>query len=159
MDNKIDPIDKFLDDSICDDDASYTPKSLVVQREDIDCEQHDSVSQNAMDDYEVVRRNLKQIIETNVNAMTELAKVAGDSGSPRAYEVLNAMMKQMVSANESLIGIHGTVKTLLTNKESESKVSAQTMTQNNFYSGSTEDLLKMLESKTITIDGNETDAT
>lgn len=156
-----DPIDQFLDDSIYDDDEDDLPihPPMVVDRESVIQNHHDNVIDNAKDDYEFIRTNLKAIVETNVKALSGLAKVAQESESPRAYEVLSTYMKQMTDANESLMKLHKDAKEITTPVGGAGDDSGGVT--NNYFAGSTEDLLDLVESmdkkgKSITIDGEST---
>lgn len=156
----MDSIDKFLEDSECDygEEESIHPP-IVVNRDELGTPHHDDIIENAKDDYEFVRTNIKQVIETNVKALEGLAKVAQQSESPRAYEVLSAFMKQMVDANESLIGLHKNTKEITDSGKSGDETPQGNVTNNHYY-GSTEDFLTELEredaeGKVIDVDVNE----
>ena len=157
-----DPIDQFLDDSMYDDDDD-TPfhPPMVVNRDQVIQQHHDSVVQNAKDDYAFVRTNLKQIVETNVKALEGLAKITQESESPRAYEVLSSFMKQMTDANEALMKLHKEAKEI-TAQLSESESPNGSSVTNNYFAGTTEDLLDLVESMDkkgtpITIEGESSD--
>ena len=47
------------------------------------------------DDYKYARENLKEIIDSAQQSIADLASIASTSESPRAYEVLSTMMKQL----------------------------------------------------------------
>lgn len=151
-----DPITDFFDDPAgFDADGSETVHPpMVVDREDIPGNHSESVIDNSKEDYEFVRKNLKQIIETNVKALERLSKIAGESESPRAFEVLSGFMKQMTEANESLMKLHKDTKELTEEKGAE-QGEHQGDTHNHFH-GSTEDFLDFLEqSESKVIDQNE----
>lgn len=138
-------LDQFLDDDAYDEEPIIHPP-MVVDRSELGEPHHDSLIENAKADYEFVRTNLKQIIETNVKGLEGLAKVAQESESPRAYEVLSTFMKQMVDANESLIGLHKQVKDI-TNETGERNPQSDegNGVTNNYFTGSTEELLDLIE--------------
>lgn len=143
-----DPIDQFLDDSAYDDEDDHPiHPPMVVNRDQLENHKHhENVIQNAKDDYEFVRTNLKQIVETNVKALEGLAKVAQESESPRAYEVLSSFMKQMADANESLMKLHKDAKEITTQPgEGGNADQPGGGTTNNYFAGSTEDLLDLVE--------------
>jgi hypothetical protein len=60
------------------------------------------------DDYQFARANIKSAIEDAQQALGELVDVADQSQSPRAYEVLSTMLKNVVDANKTLIDIQKT---------------------------------------------------
>jgi len=121
-----------------------------------------SVRENAKDDYEFVRKNLKQIIETNIKAMERLTKLASESESPRTFEVMSAYMKQMVEANESLMNLHKEVKDITDQPDGDVSEGGSSET-NNYFVGSTEELLDILEARDqrkelgTVIEGEKTD--
>lgn len=147
-----DHIDEFIDDLSGDGEdetgGEFHPP-LIVNRDEIEGRHDDNVLTNTVDDYEFVRKNLKQIIETNVKAMEKLTKIAAESESPRTFEVMSTYMKQMVEANESLMKLHKDVKDI-TNQAGDGgeggdpDPSGET---NNYFVGSTEELLDMLEAR------------
>lgn len=143
-----DPIDQFLDDSEHDDDEELEiHPPMVVDRKELAEPHHESVVENAKEDYEFVRTNLKQIIETNVKGLEGLAKVAQQSESPRAYEVLSTFMKQMADANESLMKLHKDVKDITNETGGGSGDDGDSNKGGNTYNfhGSTEEFLEHLE--------------
>jgi len=143
-----DSIDQFLDDSYNDhgDDEPIHPP-MVVDRDDIISAHHDTVNQNVQDDYEFVRTNIKQIIETNIKGLGGLAKVAQETESPRAYEVLSGYMKQMLEANDALISLHKNVKELVSPVDNNSSDDSDSVSEDGsvHFKGTTEQFLEMLE--------------
>lgn len=142
-----DHIDEFIDDlsgEECEDTKFHPP--ICVNRDELDITHDESVRENAKDDYEFVRKNLKQIIETNVKAMERLTKLASESESPRTFEVMSTYMKQMVEANESLMKLHKDVKDI-TNQADEGGDPDPSGETNNYFVGSTEELLDILEAR------------
>lgn len=161
-----DRIDEFIDDlsgEECEDTGFHPP--ICVNRDELEMTHDESVRENVKDDYEFVRKNLKQIIETNVKAMERLTKLAQESESPRTFEVMSTYMKQMVEANESLMKLHKEVKDITDQPgggdgEGGDGGSGET---NNYFVGSTEELLDMLEARDqrkklgTVIEGEKTD--
>ena len=89
-------------------------------------------------DFEFARQNIKDTIETSINAIQDLSSVAAQSQHPRAYEVLANLAKTIVDANEKLLDIHKhNPKGLMDKKTSN-------VTNNNLFVGSTAELQKML---------------
>lgn len=71
--------------------------------------------------------------------MEGIVKVATESDSPRAYEVLTNMMKTLSEMNKDLIDIHDK----LTDAESK-KVTIKNTTNNSIYVGSTSELQNLI---------------
>tara|TARA_Y100001963_G_C6641438_1_gene381164 strand:+ start:171 stop:689 length:519 start_codon:yes stop_codon:yes gene_type:complete len=97
-------------------------------------------------DYTSVRKNLREIIETGKTALDGILEVASEGESPRAYEVAAIIMKQMTEANNDLIGLHQKLKDIRKFEKGGGQ-SAQSITNNAIYLGSTKDLQQFLEAK------------
>jgi len=94
-------------------------------------------------DYQMVRDNLKHIIETSGVAIDGILNVASEGESPRAYEVVSQLIKTTLEANESLIGLHKQIKDI--EKVGEEKEETKHVTNNALYVGSTKELLSMIK--------------
>ena len=78
--------------------------------------------------------------------MDSLAKVAKESESPRAYEVLGGYLKTLAEVNKQLMDLHK-VKRDITPQSGEGETGTGGTTNNNVFVGSTEELQKYLESQ------------
>ena len=63
-------------------------------------------------DYKYARENLYNIIERGSDALNELVEIAGQSQSPRAYEIVGQMIKTLTDANKDLLEVQKKVKDL-----------------------------------------------
>ena len=90
-------------------------------------------------DFASARKNIHSLINTGMDAMEGIVKVATESDSPRAYEVLTNMMKTLSEMNKDLIDIHDK----LTDAESK-KVTIKNTTNNSIYVGSTSELQNLI---------------
>ena len=90
-------------------------------------------------DFTSARKNIHSLISTGMDAMEGIVKVATESDSPRAYEVLTNMMKTLSEMNKDLIDIHDK----LTDAESK-KVTIINTTNNSIYVGSTSELQNLI---------------
>ena len=97
-------------------------------------ERHDHQDQ----DYEYVRNNLQDIIETGSTVLQGIVELAEGSDHPRAYEVVGQIMRQLAETNKDLIELQKDMKKI---KDEES---AKKVTQNAIFMGSTADLQKFL---------------
>lgn len=131
-----DAISDFLD----------TPPTIAEPRNIVSKPQEKGLDQNAQDDYEEVRGNLKQIIQDGGDAVDGLSKIAKESESPRAYEVLGGYLKTLADVNNQLMQLHKQ-KQEITPKSGESGETGEGVTNNNVFVGSTEELQKYLESQ------------
>lgn len=131
-----DAISDFLD----------TPPQVVEPRNIVSKPEEKGLDQNAQDDYEEIRGNLKQIIQDGGDAVDSLTKVAKESESPRAYEVLGGYLKTLADVNKQLMDLHKQ-KREITPNAGEGEGTGGGTTNNNVFVGSTEELQKYLESQ------------
>ena len=89
-------------------------------------------------DYSEVRENLKDLIDGGKIALDGILKVASESDSPRAFEVVSQLLKTSVEANKELLDVHKQMKEL----EAEDK--AKNVTNNAFFVGSTKELQELV---------------
>jgi len=102
------------------------------------------VKSNVIDDYDNARTSLKHLIEKGERALDNMVKVANESESPRAFEVLGNYLKTISEMNRSLMELNKDVKDITQENAPENV----TNTQNNYiYSGNTEDLQEFLKSQ------------
>lgn len=57
-------------------------------------------------DFDTARSNINNLLGVSLDAVEEFAKLALATDSPRAFEVLNNMMKTSVEMNQKLLEIH-----------------------------------------------------
>tara|TARA_Y100000593_G_C4301762_1_gene333734 strand:+ start:1529 stop:1969 length:441 start_codon:yes stop_codon:yes gene_type:complete len=95
------------------------------------------------EDYTYARENLKSIINSAQTSIEDLSTIASTSESPRAYEVLSALMKTIVDANKDLLELQRKVKLL--KDENSSQPSNVT---NALFVGSTTELQKLIKQET-----------
>jgi len=98
---------------------------------------------HAANDFAEVRKNLKELIDVGKAALDGIMQVASEGESPRAYEVAAIIMRQIADANNNLIDLHKRVKDIR-HIAAHEKQSAQTITNNAIYLGSTKDLQEYL---------------
>jgi hypothetical protein len=91
----------------------------------------------------LVRNNLKDIIVTGQSAIEGILNVASEGESPRAYEVVSQLINSVASANKDLIDLHKKFKDL--KKDTNQQQSADNITNNAIYVGSTSDLQKLIK--------------
>ena len=93
-------------------------------------------------DAEFARNNMRELISNGNKALTDLASVANQSESPRAYEVLATMMKNLAEMNKDLLELQKRKRELAPQSESTKGVSIDKAV----FVGSTTELLKMIKS-------------
>ena len=93
-------------------------------------------------DAEFARNNMRELISNGNKALTDLASVANQSESPRAYEVLATMMKNLAEMNKDLLELQKRKRELAPQSESTKGVNIDKAV----FVGSTTELLKMIKS-------------
>ena len=93
-------------------------------------------------DAEFARNNMRELISNGNKALTDLASVANQSESPRAYEVLATMMKNLSEMNKDLLELQKRKRELAPQSESTKGVNIDKAV----FVGSTTELLKMIKS-------------
>ena len=91
-------------------------------------------------DYEYTRANLYSIIEKGQEAINGIMEVAGESASPRAYEVAGQLIKSVADTTDKLMDLQKKVKDV-----NEDDPKTNNVTNNALFVGSTSELSKMLK--------------
>jgi|TARA_Y100000033_G_scaffold5095_1_gene4239 hypothetical protein len=132
MSNNYDPIDEALNTtSDIVDVEPVKKKPEIVKSKEVDIEK----------DYEYSRANLYSLIEKGQEAINGIMEVAGEGGSPRAYEVAGQLIKSVADTTDKLIDLQKKLKDV----EDESKKTTNNVTNNAVFVGSTSELQKMLK--------------
>ena len=100
------------------------------------------VEDENVNDMELARQNVKNIIEMGDDAVKEMVEIAKQSESPRAFEVVSTLMKTLLDANKDFVDISSKKK--YAQEEVEGPKQETNVTNNNLIV-STADLLKMLK--------------
>ena len=122
-------------------EVSDTDKAQIQRREPVQIDLSKFPERKKMDqrkDYGEVRENIKEVIAYSKEAIDGLLKVASESDSPRAYEVVSQLLKTATEANKDLLDIHKQMKTL------EAEEGAKNVTNNAFFVGSTKELQELV---------------
>ena len=90
-------------------------------------------------DYSFVQENLKNLLGNGNKALEAALKVATESDSPRAFEVVAILLKTMADLNNNVLDVHKKAKD--TTSSTTTKV---TQTNNSVFVGSTKDLQNLL---------------
>ena len=91
-------------------------------------------------DYEYTRVNLYSLIEKGQEAINGIMELAGEGGSPRAYEVAGQLIKSVADTTDKLIDLQKKLKDV---QEDNTKIS-NNVTNNAVFVGSTSELSKLL---------------
>ena len=92
-------------------------------------------------DYDYTRGNLYSLIEKGQEAINGIMEVAGETASPRAYEVAGQLIKSVADTTDKLADLHKKVKEI----EEDNPKKQNTVTNNALFVGSTSELSKMIK--------------
>lgn len=101
-------------------------------------------AENFQKDYDLVQGNLKNLIGTGNIALESALKVATQSDSPRAFEVVAILLKTMADLNNNVLDVHKKAKDT-TGGKTEIR-----QTNNSVFVGSTKDLQNLLNKERST---------
>lgn len=134
MKNNYDKLDKALnlDGQIIESDSVDCQIEIIKPKE----EQNDIKK-----DYEYTRANLYSLIEKGQEAINGIMELAGEGGSPRAYEVAGQLIKNVADTTDKLIDLQKKLKDV----EEESVRTTNNVTNNAVFVGSTSELSKLLK--------------
>ena len=125
-------IDKSL--NISDNDIIPSKKETLRKE--------DTPKKNEVEkDYEYTRANLYSIIEKGQEAINGIMEVAGESASPRAYEVAGQLIKSVADSTDKLMDLQKKMKDI----DEESTKTQNNVTNNALFVGSTSELSKLLK--------------
>ena len=150
MSNNYDSIDEALNTS-SSIEVSNTPEGGGIRRKD----ELKNVSDDIDKDYEYTRANLYSLIEKGQESLNGIMELAGESASPRAYEVAGQIIKSVADTTDKLMELQKKVKEV-----DEDKGKPTQVTNNALFVCSTTDLSKMIKQQflntTTSKDNNET---
>lgn len=92
-------------------------------------------------DYEYTRANLYSLIEKGQEAINGIMELAGEGGSPRAYEVAGQLIKSVGDVTDKLIDLQKKLKDV----EEDTVKTTNNVTNNALFVGSTAELSKLLK--------------
>jgi hypothetical protein len=92
-------------------------------------------------DYEYTRANLYSLIEKGQEAINGIMELAGEGGSPRAYEVAGQLIKSVADTTDKLIDLQKKLKDV----EEDAPKTTNNVTNNALFVGSTSELSKILK--------------
>ena len=131
--SEFDSIDDALNVESSIVEVDNTPKSIVKP------EQKTDISK----DYEYTRANLYSLIEKGQEAINGIMELAGEGGSPRAYEVAGQLIKSVADTTDKLIDLQKKLKDV--EEDVGNNKGPNTVTNNAVFVGSTSELQKLLK--------------
>jgi len=124
------------------DNALNISNAEIVPSKKPDLKKDEVVKINEIDkDYDYTRGNLYSLIEKGQEAINGIMEVAGESASPRAYEVAGQLIKSVADTTDKLLDLQKKVKDV----KEENGSTTNNVTNNALFVGSTSDLSKILK--------------
>jgi len=128
-----------LNDTFNTDDG--VEMDAIVKAENTELQKSQTRAENVEKDYDYTRGNLYSLIEKGQEAINGIMEVAGETASPRAYEVAGQLIKSVADTTDKLADLHKKVKDI----EADNPKTQSTVTNNALFVGSTAELQKMLK--------------
>ena len=140
MKKNFDSIDKALNTNceIVEVESESTEVDIV------DNVNETKVVDNSIDikkDYEYTRENLYSLIEKGQEAINGILELAGESDSPRAYEVAGQLIKSVGDVSDKLMDLQKKIRDV----EETAVKSPNTVNNTALFVGSTAELSKLLK--------------
>ena len=131
MNTNFNSIEKSLnvETSIVKKDEKTELPNVVLKKNDVE------------KDYKYTRGQLYSLIEKGQEAINGIMEVAGESASPRAYEVAGQLIKSVADSTDKLIDLQKKMKDI----DEESTKTQNNVTNNALFVGSTSELSKLLK--------------
>ena len=129
-----DPIDEALN---VKSEIIPTPEDVVSKKKN---QIKKTEGQDVGKDYDYTRGNLYSLIEKGQEAINGIMEVAGETASPRAYEVAGQLIKSVADTTDKLMDLQKKVKEV-----EEDNKTTNNVTNNALFVGSTSELSKILK--------------
>ena len=131
MNTNFNSIEKSLnvETSIVKPDVKPELTNVVLKKDDV------------QKDYKYTRGQLYSLIEKGQEAINGIMEVAGESASPRAYEVAGQLIKSVADSTDKLMDLQKKMKDI----DEESTKTQNNVTNNALFVGSTSELSKLLK--------------
>ena len=122
-------------------DEAFNTESSIVETTPKEIEVSKPKGNDIEKDYEYTRANLYSLIEKGQEAINGIMELAGEGGSPRAYEVAGQLIKSVSDATDKLMDLQKKLKDV--NEEKQAK--GPSTVNNALFVGSTADLAKLIK--------------
>ena len=129
-----------LNDTFNTDDGVEV--DAIVKAENTELQKSQTRAENVEKDYDYTRGNLYSLIEKGQEAINGIMEVAGETASPRAYEVAGQLIKSVADTTDKLADLQKKLKDL---EEDNTKKGPSNVTNNALFVGSTSELSKLLK--------------
>ena len=131
MNTNFSKIEKSLnvETSIVKPDIKQELPNVVLKKNDVE------------KDYKYTRGQLYSLIEKGQEAINGIMELAGESASPRAYEVAGQLIKSVADSTDKLMDLQKKMKDM----DEETTKTQNNVTNNALFVGSTSELSKLLK--------------
>ena len=131
MNTNFSEIEKSLnvDASIVKPETKQELPNVVLKKNDVE------------KDYKYTRGQLYSLIEKGQEAINGIMELAGESASPRAYEVAGQLIKSVADSTDKLMDLQKKMKDM----DEETTKTQNNVTNNALFVGSTSELSKLLK--------------
>ena len=133
MENSYDSLNDTFNTDPVDDTA--------IVKEEKRKNQIQKLTDDVSKDYDYTRGNLYSLIEKGQEAINGIMEVAGETASPRAYEVAGQLIKSVADSTDKLMDLQKKVKEI----DEDNPKTQNTVTNNALFVGSTSELSKTLK--------------
>ena len=142
MNTNFNSIEKSLnvETSIVKPDVKQELPNVVLKKDDVE------------KDYKYTRGQLYSLIEKGQEAINGIMEVAGESASPRAYEVAGQLIKSVADSTDKLMDLQKKMKDI----DEEKTKTQSNVTNNALFVGSTSELSKLLKQGILNNNDSET---
>lgn len=141
MSKKFDKLDEVF--NVSSEIVTNEIKSVEIKKPEEIETQISSLVSDIKKDYEYSRGNFYSIIEKGQEAINSVLELAQETESPRAYEVVGQLIKNVSDATDKLMELQKKLKDI----EEVKSVSGPTNVTNALFVGSTAELSKLLKNK------------
>ena len=138
-------------DSLNDAFNTDPVESTEIVKEQKRKEQIQKLTDDVSKDYDYTRGNLYSLIEKGQEAINGIMEVAGETASPRAYEVAGQLIKSVAYSTYKLMDLQKKVKEI----DEDNPKTQNTVTNNALFVGATSELSKMLKDGILNSNNSE----
>ena len=131
-----DPIDEALNTTSAIE-VSNIPENNCIKKQD----ELKNISDDVKKDYDYTRANLYSLIEKGQESLNGIMELAGESASPRAYEVAGQIIKSVADTTDKLMELQKKIKDV----DDQINKQPNNVTNNSLFVGSTSELSKLLK--------------
>ena len=131
-----DPIDEALNTTSAIEVSNITENDCVKKQDKLK-----NTSDDVKKDYDYTRANLYSLIEKGQESLNGIMELAGESASPRAYEVAGQIIKSVADTTDKLMELQKKIKDV----DDQINKQPNNVTNNSLFVGSTSELSKLLK--------------